>query len=135
MTWYTVVGGTTGATDYTRELVAGPGTIRRLIVQLGGGHAASGVGAFGSFHWVVNVGPAAADPNLFGQDPPDVMLHGAALIPDTADYPVGLPPPAIDLDSDGDRLMGPDDSLWLRIRGGAPVDGWSWVFSIRVLVT
>ena len=135
MPWYTLVGGVTGATDVNRELVEGPCTVRRLLVQISGGHAQDGVAAFASFHWIVNVGLAAADPNVFGLDAASTMLHGAALIPDAVDLPVRTAPPGIDIDDEGMRIVPAGQSLWMRIRGGAPATGWAWVWNIRVLVT
>lgn len=134
MTWYTLVGGLTGQTDTTIELVDQPGTVRRLIVSLIGAHTATGVGSVASFHWIVNVGSAAADPNIFGPDAPSTMLHGAALIPDEADFPIVSPAAPISIDSDGDRIIGPGESLWLRMRGGAPATDWTFTWSLRVLL-
>lgn len=134
MPWHTLVGGFTNQTDTTSELVTGPGTVRRLIVDLIGGHAAAGVGAVASFHWIINVGTAAANPSTFGPDDPSTMLHGAALIPDPADFPIASTPPAISIDSDGDRIIPAGESLWLRLRGGAPATEWVFVWSIRVLL-
>lgn len=135
MAWYTLVGGFTNQTDTIVELLEGPGTVRRIILDLIGGHASTGVGAVASFHWVVNVGAAATDPSVFGLDPPSTMLHGAALIPDPADFPIASQPPALSLDSDGERIMEAGESLWLRMKGGAPATGWAFVYSMRVLVT
>lgn len=134
MVWHTLVGGLTGQSDTTVELVDTPGTVTRLIVELLGAHSATGVGSVASFHWIINVGTAAADPSVFGPDAQSTMLHGAGLIPDPADFPVASTPPPIQIDSDGDRIIAAGESLWLRLRAGAPGSDWTFTWVIRALV-
>lgn len=132
--WYTRVGGLTNQTDMSVSLVTGPGTVQRIIGQLFAGRSDSGVGSFASFHYIVGVGAAAPDPNVFGQDADTTMLHGAIIAPNPATAPIRLDPPAVALESEGQRVLSASEQLWLRIRGGAPATAWSWAYSIRVLV-
>lgn len=132
--WYTRVGGFTNQTDMVQELVEGPGTVQRIIGRVFAGRSDSGVGTFASFHYIVNAGAAAADPNVFGLDGDGTMLHGAVIIPNPASSPIRVEPPAPELVSEGQRVLGAGESLWLRMRGGAPATLWSFAYSIRVLV-
>lgn len=132
--WHTVVGGVGDSSTWTVEMVEGPGTVQRLVGEIGGQHATTGVGQFASFHWIINVGTAAANPNTFGLDAESTMLHGAALIPNTAGGQLATTAPVLSFDSEGQRVMEAGESLWLRVDGGAPASGWGWVASIRVLV-
>lgn len=132
--WYTLVAGFTNQTDTVAELVEGPGTVQRIIGTVVAGRSDSGVGTIASFHYIVNAGVSAADPNVWGLDPESVMLHGAILLPNPATAPIRVTPEAPQLLSEGQRVLGPGESLWLRIRGGAPATAWTFAYSIRVLV-
>lgn len=132
--WYTVVAGIGNAATWTVEMVNVEGTVQRLVGQLNGQHASSGVGQFASFHWIINVGLAAADPNAFGLDDETTMLHGAALIPNTSGGELATTAPQLSFDSEGQRVIGAGESLWLRVDAGLPNSGWGWTCSIRVLV-
>lgn len=132
--WYTVVQGIGTASTWTVEMVDVPGTVERLVGQIGGQHPGTGAGQFLSFHWIINVGTAAANPNTFGLDAESTMLHGAALIPNTASGAFATTAPQLSFDSEGQRVIGAGESLWLRIDAGLPATNWGWVCSIRVLV-
>lgn len=132
--WYTVVAGIGNAATWTVEMVDVPGTVQRLVGQINGQHASAGVGQFASFHWIINVGAAAANPNTFGLDAETTMLHGAALIPNTSAGALATTAPQLSFDSEGQRVIGAGESLWLRVDAGLPATDWGWTCSIRVLV-
>lgn len=132
--WYTLVNGIQDSSSWSVSLVDGPGTVQRVVGQLGGGHASAGVGAFASFHYIVGVGVTAPNPAVFGLDSEKTMLHGDALIPNPNVLGLTTTAPQLAFDSEGQRVVGATEKLWLAFAGGVPATLWSWVFSIRVLL-
>lgn len=132
--WITKLTGIGNATTWTVQMVNRQGTIQRIVGSLGGQHSSTGLGQVASWNWSMNVGTAAADPTPGPEDPPSVMLRGSALIPVTLNGAVGTPPNPVEFDSEGQRVIGPGESLWLSIGNALPPTGWGWVMQVRVLL-
>lgn len=132
--WYTFVDGMRAVTDMTYSVYNGPGTVWRLTGNLAGAGTSSLTRTAETFVWSVNVGTAAADPLVRGEDPESTLLHGGgvALNPTAAKLHTTFDD--VLLESQGRRVIGPGEQVWLRVRALSGGTTWDWFASLRVLI-
>lgn len=132
--WYTAINGLRDGSDHAVSLYDGPGTVWRVIGTLFGGSDDVVADPGATFGYVVNVGLAAADPAVQGLDPPGVLLHGGATAVVTAEASTYTTPVSVQLETEGRRVIGAGEEVWLRLRALSGGTLWFWTWSIRVLV-
>lgn len=132
--WHTAASFDRSLTNLEVSLYDGPGTVMRVVGSLTGVSASSSADELVVFAWVVNVGATAFDPLDRGEDPEEVMLHGAGFAPVAANTTAETAQPPITLESEGRRVMEPGDQVWLRFRALTGGVLWDWAWSVRVLI-
>lgn len=132
--WHTAASFVRSDTDHSVSLYDGPGTVWRIVGSALGVTESSSPDSMGVFVWVVNVGAAAFDPVDRGEDPEEVMLHGAGFATVPANTTGQTAQPPITLDSEGRRVIGAGEQVWLRFRALTGGFTWDWAWSVRVLV-
>ncbi len=132
--WHTRVDGVRDSSDITRSIYNGPGTVYRVIGTLFGGSDDVVTDPGATFGYTVTVGTAAHDPAVQGLDPPGVLLHGGVTALVEAEGTTHTTPVQADLNTEGRRVIGPGEQVWLRLRALSGGTLWFWTWSIRVLV-
>ncbi len=132
--WYSTMNGVSASSDSTVSLYDGPGTVQAVYGELWGGVTATAALAVKSYRWVLNVGAAAADPVPLGADPPGVMLRGLGVAPNRSALAFYNEPAPTLISTEGQRVIGPDEQLWLRLATLSASTTWFWLWSVRVLV-
>lgn len=132
--WHTAASFIRDKTDHEISLYDGPGTVWRIVGSLTGLSESNSSDSLGVFVWVVNVGTTAFDPVDRGEDPEEVMLHGAGFAPVAANVTAQTAQPPITLASEGRRVIGAGEQVWLRFRALTGGFVWDFAWSVRVLV-
>jgi hypothetical protein len=132
--WFTAIDGVLASTDHTLSLYSGLGTIDRIVGQVTGASTSTSTRAMVLYNWTINVGPAAADPIVRGQDPPGMMIRGSGFVPNRAVADFYVDPGPTEVSTEGRRVMQAGDQLWLRFRALTGGISWEWYWDLRVLV-
>jgi hypothetical protein len=132
--WRTTIDGAIGVTDHTVSLYSGPGTVQRIVGSLAGGSTSNPAAAMLVYCWTINVGAAAADPLVRGQDAESMLIRGAGIVPNRNVATLYSDPGPYAVHSDGQRIIGAGEQVWLRFRALSGGVSWQWFYELRVLV-
>ena len=120
--------------DAFEALADGPGTVRAIWGTLDYGLGAPVSGTVNAFAWIINVGVQEADPTGPPPDDESVMLRGAGFAPPSEATGHWSVPHPITLQSQGQRVMTANDSLWFAAPWVTLGAGGAWMLDVRVLV-
>lgn len=132
--WYTRIDGVVGSVDHTVSLYNGPGTVQRIVGSLAGGSTSTPAAAMLVYAWTINVGAAAADPQVRGLDPDSMMIRGGGIVPNRNVATLYSDPGPYLVNTEGQRIVGAGEQLWLRFRAISGGVSWQWFWELRVLV-
>lgn len=132
--WVTRINGIVGSTDHTVSLYSGLGTVQRIVGSIAGASTSTPAAAMLVYDWTINVGLAAADPLAMGEDPESTLIRGAGIVPNRAVATLYSDPGPYRVDSEGQRIIGAGEQVWLRFRALSGGVSWQWFWELRVLV-